>query len=372
MGIGLDTYETPLGTGGQDGYQSNLALTLRQPLLEGLGTLDTGLRAARALRSAATGELNRSLESTVALVELGYWDLAETEAIQAVLQRSLEIAEALLFRNQQLAERELIPEVDVLTARSGVALRRAGYISARQSRFDAAEALVFLAWGAGAGEQLARDPLPLKTDDATIQVPPTDPERLAEVEEEALEARGDVIAARRTVEAAEETRKAARQGILPTLNLDASVWGGAQGGSLGSSLRDMELKRSWSMGLSFSQPLFNWQDRGASREADLVLELRRLELLMVENQVRLEVRAATRALEAGEERLAAAEEAASLARAQLEAERRRLELGLGDSFRLLETEENAVQAELEEVRARFDLARATTLYRLAMGSMLSE
>ena len=105
--------------------------------------------------------------------------------------------------------------------------------------------------------------------------------------------------------------------------------------------------------------------------ADLAVELRRIELALAENQVRLEVRAAARALEAGQERLAAASEAASLARAQLEAERQRLDLGLGDSFRLLETEENAVQAELEEVRARYDLARAASFYRLATGTVLS-
>ena len=51
-------------------------------------------------------------------------------------------------------------------------------------------------------------------------------------------------------------------------------------------------------------------------------------------------------------------------------EKRRLDLGLGDSFRLLLTEENAVQAELVLVRARFDLARALTELRLASGTTL--
>ncbi len=370
LGVGLDTYE--LSQTGTDGYQSNLALSLRQPLLEGLGTLNTNLRAARALRQAAANQLARSRETAVAQVEYGYWDLAEAEAIQAVLQRSLEIAEALLFRNQQLAERQLIPEVDVLTARSGVALRRAGFISARQSRYDASERLVFLAWGGEAGDRLAQTNLPLKTQDARGPLPPSLHEPLDALESVALETRGDVLAARKSAEAAEETRRGARRGILPTLDLDASVNSWSQGSSLSNSLKNLELERSWSLGLSFSQPLFNRRDRGAGREADLTLEIRRLELLLAENQVRLEVRAAVRALEAGQERLTAAEEAASLARAQLEAERRRLELGLGDSFRLLETEENAVQAELEEVRARFDLARATTYFRLAMGTVLSD
>jgi outer membrane protein TolC len=121
--------------------------------------------------------------------------------------------------------------------------------------------------------------------------------------------------------------------------------------------------------LAFSQPLGNRRDRGRDQVGELLRELRQLDVVLTENAVRREVREAVRGIRAGIERVEAAEEAASLASAQLEAERGRLDLGLGDSFRLLETEENAVQAELESVRARYDLARAGTLYRLASGEV---
>jgi outer membrane protein TolC len=150
--------------------------------------------------------------------------------------------------------------------------------------------------------------------------------------------------------------------------LDGGLRTGGTESSLGGSLGALDQGSSWSLGLSFSQPLGNRRDGGLDRMAALERELRRLELVVVENLVRLDVRSATRAIAAGGERLEAAEQAAELARAQLEAERRRLDLGLGDSFRLLETEENAVQAELEAVRSRYDLARALTLYRLALGA----
>ncbi|MBT7502734.1 MAG: hypothetical protein HN645_07420 [Gemmatimonadales bacterium] len=97
--------------------------------------------------------------------------------------------------------------------------------------------------------------------------------------------------------------------------------------------------------------------------------LRQIDLSLSENLVLQDVREATRAVRSGIERLAAGDEAARLAAAQLVAERQRLDLGLGDSFRLLETEENAVQAELESVRSRYDLARATTRLRLARGEI---
>ncbi|NJD19634.1 MAG: TolC family protein [Gemmatimonadetes bacterium] len=370
LGVALQGARTPAAGGAPTGHAADLALSLRPPLLEGLGTLGAGVPAAREGRRAAAAELARAQESAVAGVELAFWDLGEAEATQAVLQRSFEIAEALLFRNRQLADRQLVPEVDVITAQSGVALRRAGLISARQAREDAAERVIYLAWGAGASEQLAATTGPLTPAAApTFAALPgaVDPRAL---EEDALAARQDAAAAAAYLAGAEALQGQARRAVLPSLTLEGGLTSTSSGSSFGGSLEGLDRRPTWSLGLAFSQPLLNRRDRGAGLSADLAVELRRLGLAVVENQVRQEVRSAARALAAGRQRLAAAEEAASLARAQLEAERRRLELGLGDSFRLLETEENAVQAELEDVRARYDLARALTLYRLAMGTVL--
>ena len=293
--------------------------------------------------------------------------MAEAEAIQAVLGRSYEIAEALLFRNEQLADRELLADVDVITARSAVALRRSILVGARRARVDAAEAAVFLVWGEGANQELARDTLPLRTTGIEITLPDVLPFR--EAEAIALTRRRDLAAARSELRGSEVAAESARIGRLPSLSLDGSVQSGGTESSLGSSLGALDQGWSWSIGVNFTQPLRNRTDRGLDLDADLTRELRRLDLILIENRVRQDVREAVRAVVAGAERLEAAQEAATLASAQLEAERRRLDLGLGDSFRLLETEENAVQAELESVRARYDLARAATRYRLAVGEM---
>jgi outer membrane protein TolC len=372
VGVSMVGTSSPAGPGVTPAHGADLSLSFSQPLLEGLGTLDSGLRASQARRRAATSRLARAQETLMVRVELAYWDLAEAEAIQAVLQRSLEIADALLFRNRQLADRELIPEVDVLTAGGAVALRRAGFVSARRDREDAADRLTFLAWGSGAGERAAQGSLPLKTRDGPATAATAgaqDTQEVQRIAEAALARRRDVAAAAAALLAAVEIRRDARRGVLPSLTVDGSLGTSASGSSLSGALGGLNGNRAWSLGLSFSQPLLNRRDRGVGYGADLAVELRRLELALVQNQVHLEVRAALRALEAGRERSEAAAEAASLVRAQLEAERRRLDLGLGDSFRLLETEENSVQAELEEVRARYDLARAHGLYRLATGSI---
>lgn len=348
-------------------YDADVGMSLRHPLLEGFLTRDSELDAARRLDEASVHRLARAMESVTADVELAYWDLAEAEAVQAVLQRSHQIAEALLSRNRQLAERELVAEVDVITARSGVALRRAGLVEARRTRVDAAERLVFLVWGAGAEAELARDTLPIKTTPVELDTPVLGSRE--EIVARALGRRQDLAAARFELQGAREVARSAQNARLPFLALDGSVRSGGSDPSLEGSLGALDEGVSWSLGFTFAQPLWNRRDRGLDRIADLTVDLRALELAIVENVVRQDVRLAVRAISAGRERLEAAEEASELARAQLEAERGRLDLGLGDSFRLLETEENAVQAELESVRARYDLARAITRYRLALGEL---
>jgi outer membrane protein TolC len=226
---------------------------------------------------------------------------------------------------------------------------------------------VFLVWGEAAASELDHD-------DRTLKTVPTEPSSvevfpLPEAQALALERRRDLAAARAELRGAEVAAEEARNARRPLLALDGGLRTGGSESSLRGSLGALDQGSSWSLGLSFSQPLGNRRDGGLDRMAALTRELRRLELVLVENIVRQDVRSAVRAITAGRERLEAAEQAADLARAQLEAERRRLDLGLGDSFRLLETEENAVQAELEAVRSRYDLARALTRYRLALGEL---
>lgn len=348
-------------------YGSDLAVTLSQPILDGFNVTDARYRTAERQRDAAQHTFERATELVIAQIEILYWSLAETEALEAVRQRSYELAGALLFRNQQLADRQLIAAVDVLTAQSGVALRRASLIDARLRRLDSADRLVFAVYGAGAAQRLRADTLPMKTATEPL-ADPIDVDR-PDAETDALALRRDVAAARESLAAAREALREGTSGLRPSLFLDGSWAAAGRGPGAGDLFSGLGNDAAWSLGLRFAVPLGNRSDRGLERVATWALGLRQIDLAVAENLVRQDVRAATRAVRSGMERLAASDEAAQLAAAQLVAERQRLDLGLGDSFRLLETEENAVQAELESVRARYDLARAATRLRLARGEI---
>ena len=113
----------------------------------------------------------------------------------------------------------------------------------------------------------------------------------------------------------------------------------------------------------------NQTERGQYKQALWQREQQRLLYQTRENVVRQQMRAAVRAVHSARARLAQAKQAESFATRQLTAERKRLDLGLGDSFRVLQTEETVAQAELISVRAQFDLERAMAQYYLALGQL---
>lgn len=349
-------------------FLSSLSLSLTQPVLEGFNQADVGVRAARADELAAQSDQRRAEELVAAAIEQRYWDLQEAEAQEAVYRQSVDAAETLVFRNEQLFNRDLASEIDVITARSGAALRRATLLAAQRSRRDASDVLIFQVYGETAADVLAVDSLPIKT--TAVPLDDVGLEDLDALVAGALVARRDVEADRRRLEGFAEIEKATRNALAPELDVFGSVTTGGAGVSAGESAQFLDDELRWSLGLSFSQPIGNREDRGRQRAATQQAMLAELDVTRTENRVRAEVRAADRAVRWGLLRLQAAQETATTARQQLAGEARRLELGLGDSFRLLLTEENAVQGELTLVQARFDLARALTALRLATGTTL--
>lgn len=346
---------------------TRVSVNVSQPLLDGVNQRTVSWRAAQVERTAAGHALRRAREEIATDLELQYWRLAEAQAVEAVYGRSLELAREILSRNTELASRDLIATVDVLTVRSGVALRESFYTQARQSRYDQSDLLLFAAYGAKAAAMVASDSLPLMAVDSVTPLDETP--ALVEAVRRALENRADLRAARTVREATRLRAMQSRNAVLPNLSLDGG-WSSAAGG-VATGTQANASGSSWRVGLSMSAPVLNRGDRGLSLVARTQLEIDSLRVGSREAQITSDVRAAVRAITLGSQRWRSAANAASLAWEQLVAERRRLELGLGDSFRLLQTEENAVQAQLEAVRARYDLARASARFRLAIGQVMT-
>ena len=126
---------------------------------------------------------------------------------------------------------------------------------------------------------------------------------------------------------------------------------------------------TWKAGLTFTYPLSNRTARAAYQKSSWDSEGQAISLALAENSARADVRSAARAVRTNAERLQQAELGLDLARQQYEGGRKQLQLGLVDSFRLVQMEDDLTNAELTAVSVRYDLAQAVTSYELATGSL---
>lgn len=346
-------------------WSPDVTLSVTQPLLEGRGreVAAAGVITAEHGLTAAEQTARRTRAETLTGIENAYWTLAKAEAEEQVARASLAVAESLLERNRELLARGLIAGVELLTAQSGVASRRESLIAAGTARADAAEALAFAVFGESAPRltELLRTVPPLP------EIPAPYP--LETLERAALAQRPDLAAGREELSSARAELVVAENRLLPEVNLTGSVGTGGTAGSFDRSWSELGENRepNWSTGLSLSVPFGGDGDRASHQSAQLAVEQEELALVTRENSIRQEVRAAWRAVVEGQARLVAAIESRRLNEAQLTAEEQRLELGLGDTLRVLQTESSANSAYLSEIEARTALAQAAANLRLAVG-----
>ena len=363
---------TALAAGAQPSVSTTLTLMLRQPLLKGLGpTIATApVRIAELLARSAEERLNRSVEQTISDVETAYWSLGSAEAGERLAKDSVDRAGDLVKRNEKMRELALIADIDLITSRRGLQSRLTSLTEARRRRQDAMERLVFLVYAERAVERLPALSS-LRTRPPVNSVPGIPAQD--QLDATALAQRGDVRAARLDVQQGALSLKVAENALLPDLAVTGSyspqtlatdefrLWGNSRGADQALS--------TWKVGLTFTYPLSNRTAKAAYQKSSWDSQGQEITLALAENSVRADVRSAARAVLTNAERLQQAELGLDLARQQYEGGKRQLQLGLVDSFRLVQMEDDLTNAELTAVSVRYDLAQALTSYELATGSL---
>jgi outer membrane protein len=347
-------------------HASDVTVTVTQPLLEGAGrgAAYADVDASRERLAAAENRAARLSTEVASEIAIAYWTLAGAQYAEQLSRASLALSEGLLVRNERLLGLELIAAVEVLTARAGVASRRGALVAAVNDRQRAAEELLFLIHGENARRETMR---PWAVTEPEIVAEPG-PESVLEAK--ALARREDLAAAMRDLDAAGISLRSASNALLPNLDVTGSVGTGSSASRTFGRAWDGTLDNnepSWSVGLAVTIPIGNRGDRARFDAARIEDERKRLAVVELENSVRLAVRNARRDVVLGRERLNVAEESRKLSEERLRAEQNRLELGLGDTLRVLEAEEDATSAYLTEIRARHDLATAAAQLRAALG-----
>ena len=381
----LSTNSTVEGLNPQ--YRSFLFLDLNQPLLRDFGTKvnTTDLRLAdNRLRQARLDYLDQA-QRLVEQIELAYFDLSRTLEILQLRIEARELARELLEANRERFEAGIVPVTEVQEAETAIAGRDEQVVFARQQAEAAAHRLrQLLAIGRG-------DPL------ALIE-PATDPlEAIDHDWPEADEALATALAARPDFkrQQLEVTDRNIRLEFfanqkLPRLDLEATFGinglsgeeravaftDGNQGnpnrGDYWQSLDRMSRGDGyeWFTGVRLTYPLGNRAAEARHRRAGHEQRQAIYGLKDLENTMEAEIRNALTAVVRSFERVQVADRFQQLADTTLSQETERLREGLSDTFRILDFQDNVIEARVRKTNAQIDYHQGLAgLYR-AMGTNL--
>ena len=392
-------------------YSSRLNLTFTQPLLKNAGVAfqNAPIRIAENLHLISGDRWQEFVTDILVTVSQAYWDLAFAFENLQVRKQSLELAKELLRDNETQVRLGTLAPIDLLQSRTGVALREEEVIGAEAVLESAQDVLKELL-------QLDQAPtysstLVLPTD-APSTPPPREDSRLEDAIALAFRNRPEYRAALKELENKNLQIKVAENQLLPVLDFMGNVGLNGLAGSavpttnfaaieklspleqllvlIGvtpsptfTSPLDGKWKESyeelfntdshqWSLGLRFEYPLGNNVGKADYRQAKMDGHRALWALRSLEQKVVLEVKEAWRALEVNRKKIRTSETTVRLATQQLEAEHKRLSLGLSTNYQVLQMEEDLRNVQINSLRAKVDYWKARAKMLKATGTFLQE
>lgn len=356
--------------------------TVQQPLLAGFGRGPNlrYLRIARNDRTISEIAFKDQLIATMTQIANIYWDLSSAYQDEQVKERSLGFAQQTLASDRQQLALQAIPAVEVTKAE--------GEVANRDEDLSIAKTTLQLQ------ESLIKNALTKNLDDARLdEIPVIPTEKITTDDAGASRPLQDLIgdALRNRPELAESgldlanrdiSRKAARNAVLPTVNIDAYYGGTGLAGqnnplsrtssnvptSFGGSLNNAFNNTSpdYSVGLSLDIPLRNRVAKSDQYRSELEYRQSELRIQQLKKQIRIEVHNAQYALEQSSARVLAARAARDLTQKTFDISREEQKLGAGSNLQTLAAqrdlalaESTLAAAETTFEKSRVELARAT-------------
>ena len=357
-------------------------LTFHQALLSGfgLGPNLRYLRIARNDRKISDIGFKDQIIVTITQIADMYWDLVNAYQDEQVKERSLKFAQETLDSDRQQVALQAIPAMDVTRADGEVATR--------------AQDLTIAKTNLQLQESLIKNALTKNLDDPTLEEMPVVPtEKITINDVDAARPVGDLIAQALSdrTELAESnldlnnrdiSRKAARNALLPTVDLEG-FYGGTGlagvnnpaahatstvptdfGGSMTTAFNNSS--PDYLVGLAVSIPLRNRVAKSDQYRSELEYRQSELRIQQLKKQIRIEVRNAQYALEQSSARVGAARKARDLAQQTFDISKQEQKLGAGSNLQTLTAQRDLAIAESTLAtsettfeKSRVELARAT-------------
>ncbi len=361
-------------------------IAFQQQLLAGfgLGPNLRYLRIAKNNRKISDIAFKDQVIATVTQIANMYWDLANAYQDVQVKERSFQFAKETLERDQKQLELRAIPAMDVTKA--GAEMEN------REQELTSAKTTLVLQ------ESLIKNALTKNLDDLALEEIPVVPTEKMEVKEaaadatlesltnEALRDRPELQESSIDLDSRNISRAAARNALLPTVNLQAYYGGSGLAGvdnpasgyessvptDYSSSVRRAFDNSSpdYLVGVSVKIPLRNRVLKSDQYRSEL--EYRQSELLIQQQkkQIRIEVRNALYALQQSQARVASARRGRDLAQKTFDISKQEQQLGAGSNYQTLLAQRDLALAESSLTEAETLYEKSRIELERAVGSTL--
>jgi outer membrane protein len=365
-------------------YESGLALGFVMPFLRGLGVEANTANLVIAKRNLDVSHetLRGQATTTLRTVEDAYWNLRAAREAQRVAEQTLRLSEDLYDLNKKKVEVGTLAPIEITQAEANVASNVELTIRSKET--------------VGNAEDNLRRLMAIPKDDPmwvhTI-VPTEEPVKeartvnLDEAIEKALVARPEIIEARSAVENSRLSEKAARNAARHQLDLTAGLTPSGNNlidvipgtpndtfitGNVGDSYSEIPKfnNYSWTLGLTYSVPIANRAAKANYAIATINREKQEIALRNTEDLVRVDVRTAARAVEAGFERVTAGRKNVELQTKKLDAEQKKFDNGMSTSFEVFTFQTDLRNAQLSLIQALLDYNKSLADLERAKGTLL--
>jgi outer membrane protein TolC len=370
-------------------FTSRLNFALTQPLLRNFGWSISRREIIVALNSL---DVSRSQFKTVLInmvysVEAAYWNLVYSVENLKTLQQALQSGRDLLAKTKKEVEVGLKAPIEVLNAEATVARREADILQAEAMVKRSQDQLKTLLNQGGDPSAKGQNLRPADT--ASFKPFAIS---LDEAFEKAMARRPDIEVAKSTIETKRINFRYAKNQLLPQLDLQlVKASPGISGqqyiydpanpflpptvgdpGSAAQAFKDTFrfLYNNWTAGVTLTIPFGDVVGRASYTYAKLDLEQTQARLKNQEQQIYLEVSDAVLTLETAAKSVNAYRIARELAEKQLEAEMKKLAVGMSTNYFVLTYQDALASARSLELRALVDYNVAVANIAKVTGSTL--
>jgi len=349
-------------------YTTQLRLGFTQPVLKNFGADVTRnqIHIAQNNLTISSAEFRQQVIDSTSQVQQTYWELVFRRQDLQVRRQQLDLAEQLLARVRRQVEVGTLAPIEVLQAETEIARIHEQIIIAANAVHDAEDRLKRTMHLSLVGEF------------ADVEIMPTDspayaPPQINQAAEiaAALAQRPDLQQAKLTLDNQNITLVFNENQVLPTLDLAASLRFNGIRDTLGGSIEEFETKRrEWEIGLVFSYPLGNRRAKSRVRQSRLAVRQQLLQIKELEENAMEEVRRAVRGVLASAELVQASRAAGRLAQKQLDAEEKKLKVGLATVFTVLQFQEDLAVERSNEIRSLTQFLQARTNLEAVKSTLL--